>query len=221
MLRTLCLLAAFFCLAFLCSCQKDDNNTPITDSTAGEGYIPLTAGTYWVYKDSATDILDTATVLSDKVMQNNISFTKVQLVSSSDTSYTYYAIQDHNYYLNDEIDSIRFTIRALIDTANVGASWVDNININIGNTPVQAQGTGTIIEKLNTFTVQGQAFSDIIHTQYTMSVNVFGTNVNIATYDFYFAKGKGIIKIKAHITATVFGGGNTTSTQDLVNYSIK
>src|SRR4051794_13890020 len=101
MLRTLCMLAAFYCLAFLCSCNKDSNNNPpTTDSTAAGGnYIPLTAGTYWVYKDSATNVYDTATVLSDKVMQNNISFTKVQLVNSTDTTYTYYAIQDHNYYI--------------------------------------------------------------------------------------------------------------------------
>jgi hypothetical protein len=224
MLRTFCLLAVSYCVAFLCSCNKDSNdNPPTTDSTAsGEEYIPLSAGTYWVYKDSASNEFDTATVLNDKVTQNNISFTKVQLVSSTDTSYKYYAIQDHNYYINDELNGIAFTIRALIDTANVGASWVDNINVNVGSgNTVQAKGTGTIVEKLNTFTVQGQAFSDIIHTRYVLSVNMLGTNVNIATYDFYFAKGKGIIKIKANITATVLGGGNTTSTQDLVNYSVK
>ena len=42
MLRTICILAAFYCLAFLCSCQKEyDPGTgtpPTNDSTAtGEG----------------------------------------------------------------------------------------------------------------------------------------------------------------------------------------
>src|SRR3954466_16336863 len=99
MLRTVCILAALYCVTILYSCQKNDsNNPPITDTTGSVGYIPLTAGTFWVYKDSTTGRYDTATVLSDKVMQNNINFTKVQLVSSTDTSYTYYAIQNHDYY---------------------------------------------------------------------------------------------------------------------------
>src|SRR6059058_3797378 len=69
MLRTTgVILAAFYCLIFLCSCQKDsDTNTPpITDTTtAGESYMPLTEGTYWVYRDSASNGYDTATVLGE------------------------------------------------------------------------------------------------------------------------------------------------------------
>src|SRR3954467_3625213 len=184
MLRTVCILAALYCVTILYSCQKNDsNNPPITDTTGSVGYIPLTAGTFWVYQDSVTSEYDTATVLSDKVTQNNITYTKVSLISATDTSYSYYGIKDHNYYLNGEQSGMTLTMLVLNDTASVGYSWVDNMGTVNG---AQVKGTGTIIEKLNTFTVQSVAFSDVIHTRYVLSANLVGTNADVATYDFYF-----------------------------------
>jgi hypothetical protein len=219
MLRTVCILVALYCLAFLCSCNKDSSNPPVGDPVGGGvGYIPLTAGTFWVYQDSVTSEYDTATVLSDQVTQNNITYTKVSLISATDTSYSYYGIKDHNYYLNGEQSGMTLTMLVLNDTASVGYSWVDNMGTVNG---AQVKGTGTIIEKLNTFTVQSVAFSDVIHTRYVLSANLVGTNADVATYDFYFAKGKGIIKIHANITDILGGGNNIVTAQDLVNYSIK
>src|SRR4051812_2992977 len=198
-MRTICILAAFYCLAFLCSCQKDStDNPPITDttSTGDAGYIPLTAGTYWVYRDSATSAIDTATVLSDKITQNNIEYTKVHLVSSTDTTDSYYGIKDHNYYLYGEQMGITLTMLVLNDTASVGYSWVYDMG-TINSLP--AKGTGTVVEKLTTYTVQGETFSDVIHTRYVIALNILGTNTDFAFYDFYFAKGKGIIRVSANI----------------------
>lgn len=221
MLRTICLLAAFFCLAFLCSCQKDtlSENPPVTDTTpASQGYMPLTAGTYWVYKDSATSGYDTATVLNETLVQNNITFTKVHLVSSTEDTVSYYGVKDHNYYLYGEQSGVTLTMLVLNDTASVGSSWVYDMGTING---LPARGTGTVVEKLNTYTVQGETFSDVIHSQYVIAFNLLGTFTDFATYDFYFAKGKGIIKIKADIMDITGAGNNETAVQDLVDYSIK
>src|SRR5690242_3029961 len=104
MLRTICLLTAVYCLAFLCSCQKDTelDVPPVTDTTTASGsYMPITEGTFWVYKDSGfSNSYDTSTVVGEDTVINNISFTKVHTVSAIEDNYGFYGIKDHNYYLN-------------------------------------------------------------------------------------------------------------------------
>jgi hypothetical protein len=222
MLRTISILTALYCLAFLCSCQKDaDTNTPppITDTTtANVSYMPITEGTYWVYKDSGlSNSYDTTTILAEDTVMNGITFTKVHTVSAIADTFGFYGIKDHNYYLNAEESGITVTMLVLNDTMSVGNSWVYDMG-TINNVP--ARGTGTIVEKLNAFTVQGETYPDVIHSRYVIALNFFGNYIDFATYDFYFAKGKGLIKLKSTVVDT--GSGiDLTLTQDLIDYNIK
>ena len=223
MLRTICILAAFSCFAFLCSCQKEaDINTPppTTDTTTANGsYMPITAGTYWVYKDSGfSNSYDTSTVLGEDTVINNINFTKVHTVSAIEDNYGFYGIKDHNYYLHANESGFTVTMLILNDTMSVGNTWVYDMG-TINNVPTR--GTGTIVEKLKTFTVQGETYSDVIHTQYVMAFNIMGAYTDIATYHFYFAKGKGVIKVNSNITDFTGGGNDVIASQDLIDYSIK
>ena len=104
MLKTLLSALVLFCLAAFCSCQKEIasiNETPLdtTQLPASESYIPLTDSTWWVYKDSATGEYDTATVLSETWLHDNVNYKKVHIVSASDSSYSYYGIKDNNIYI--------------------------------------------------------------------------------------------------------------------------
>jgi len=223
MIKTIGIVAALYCLTVLCSCQKEVDpftDTPDTDSTsASEGYMPLTTGTFWVYKDSGfSNSYDTTTVLEEDTMINNITFTKVHTVSAIEDNDVYYAIKDHNYYLNAEENGINVTMLVLNDTASVGNSWMYDMG-NINGIP--GKGTGTIVEKLATYTVQGETYTDVIHTQYVMSYNLLGTYTDFATYNFYFAKGKGIIRIKSVLEDVLGTGDGLTATQELIDYGIK
>ena len=223
MMKAICIVAALYCLTVLCSCQKDVNSSntpPITDSgTINGNYMPLTSGTYWIYKDSGfSDTYDTTTVLDTDTTINNMTFKKVHIVSAVDDSYGYYAIDNHNYYFNVTQSGINVTMLVLNDTASVGNSWVYDMG-TINSIP--ARGTGTIVEKLDTYSVQGQTYSDVIHSQYVIAYNLLGTYTNFATYDFYFAKGKGIVRIKSVVLDLLGTGSNVESTQELVDYSIK
>jgi len=221
MLRTISILTAIYCLAFLCSCQKDSTTDipPVTDtSTTSGSYLPLTEGTYWIFKDSATNGYDTVTVLGEDTVINSIPFTKVHTVSATQDTFGFYGIKDHNYYLNAEQSGITVTMQILNDTMSVGNSWVYDMGTING---VPARGTGTIVEKLNTFTVQGETYSNVIHTQFVIAFNLLGNFTDFATYNFYFAKGKGIIKVNSNVTDITGGGNNLTVAQDLIDYSIK
>jgi hypothetical protein len=221
MLKTIMTVAAFYCLAVLCSCQKEVSpvTDPPTDTTAtSESYIPLSAGTFWVYKDSANSTYDTATVLSEKWLHDDINFTKVELASATDTSSSYYGIKDHNYYLYGEQNGITLTMLVLNDTTSVGNGWVYDMGTING---VPARGTGTVMEKNITYTEQGETYDSVIHTQYVLAYNIVGTYTDFATYDFYFAKGVGVIKVQSSLTDITGGGNNMLATQDLVDYDVK
>ncbi|TKK67384.1 hypothetical protein FC093_13865 [Ilyomonas limi] len=223
MMKTLGIVAALYCLAILCSCQKEvesHTDIPVTDTTAaGEGYMPLTAGTYWVYKDSGfSNAYDTSTVLDEDTIINTITFTKVHTVSAIGDNDAYYAIKDHKYYFSIEEDSIPVTMLVLNDTASVGSSWEYDMGAING---VPTRGTGTTVEKLATFTVQGKTYAEVIHTQYVLAFNFLGTYTDFATYDFYFAKGIGVVRSKVAISDVLGTGDGITATQELIDYSIK
>jgi len=157
-------------------------------------------------------------VLGEDTVINSIPFTKVHTVSATQDTFGFYGIKDHNYYLNAEQSGITVTMQILNDTMSVGNSWVYDMGTING---VPARGTGTIVEKLNTFTVQGETYSNVIHTQFVIAFNLLGNFTDFATYNFYFAKGKGIIKVNSNVTDITGGGNNLTVAQDLIDYSIK
>lgn len=220
MIKTLGLVAALYCLAILCSCQKEIASTPGTTDTTDtttSAYMPLTSGTYWVYKDSASGAYDTVTVVTGDTTINNLSFTKVHTTGALGQSDSYYTINNHNYYLTGTQNGITLTMLVLNDTASVGSSWTEDLGTISG---ISARGIGTIIKKLDSYVVNGVTFSNVIHSRFTLSYNVVGTYSDFGTYDFYFAKGKGIIKLTSKVI-DITSGNDTISTQELVDYSIK
>lgn len=221
MFRSVCIVAAFFCFLLLCSCQKEiaiinENPLDTTSLPSGDSYIPLTTGTFWIYKDSATGGNDTATVLADERLQNNITFRKVSITGGTEDQYTYYGVLDHNYYISGEENGIELTMLVLNDLTEVGGTWVYDMGM-INNIP--ARGTGTILEKGISLNVQGRNYEDVIHSRYIMAYNLLGTYVDFAEYHFYFAKGVGVIKVHSSISDGM--GNDMVSSQELVNYSVK
>ncbi|HEX6914374.1 MAG TPA: hypothetical protein VF145_03995, partial [Chitinophagaceae bacterium] len=103
----------------------------------------------------------------------------------------------------------------LNDTASVGYNWQY----------VAGQGNGftahiktTIIEKGITMTVAGKSYSNVIHTRLELIYDVFGTMTPSGSYDYFIAKGVGIIKIRSDIGMF---GMTFQACSDLVDYSIK
>ncbi len=221
MLRVIGIVTAFVCLAVWSSCQKEIASvidTPLDNDTitTSESYIPLTESTFWVYQDSATNRLDTATVLGEVLVHDNINYKKVRVVSDGQEDYSYYGIKDHNYYLYGEESGITATMLVLNDLAEVGSSWVYDMGM-INNLP--ARGTGIVVEKNITYTVAGKTYQNVIHTRYVIAYNILNSYVDVATYEFYFAQGIGIIKVQSSVT----DGANSmqVATRNLVDYTVK
>jgi len=216
---------------FLFSCEKEKSFQDIEPGSGNNGggsntsgnYYPLTAGSWWKYKDSVTGVITTQTATNVTKTIDNILYTGLvggtNGVQSPDTAWAAAAIP--NYYLTAEGvspntgASFDFAFHYLNDTASVGYNWQY----------IAGQGNGfvsyiktTIMERNITKTVAGKKYNNVIHTKLDFSYDIFGSVMHFATYDYYIAEGVGIIRIESEL----FGAGLAfKSSGDLIDYHIE
>ncbi|MGB8191569.1 MAG: hypothetical protein WCF67_06605 [Chitinophagaceae bacterium] len=234
MKRSLYLLAVLFVLA---SCQKEVGfDTPPGSGGSGGGggtgtggggtlpdtYQPVTKDSYWKYKDSAFTGL--ITLMTATGQQKTINSKIYQVIKSETTGQPvaegYFYTAKPIYGLRQDVNNgiattIEFTY--LNDTASVGYKWTENMAPVNGN---PARFHGTIMERNISKTVAGKNFTNVIHTQLLLEYELpfFGWT-EFAVYNYYVAKGIGIIRIETEFTA--FGQTGFRTVSDLIDYSIK
>ncbi|MBO9636491.1 MAG: hypothetical protein J7578_25545 [Chitinophagaceae bacterium] len=217
----------FFILALVAtSCQKEVSEEVPTNNPGGpvtaDGYQPLTAGTSWKYRQ--TGMPDYSIIVtSNKKTVGGIQYVEL----SGDqvgavTGSSWFGISGNNYYLKSagtvpSGGSFDLTQLYLNDKEAVGHNW--NISGGQANN-ISAKVPGKIIEKDITLTVQGKTYNNVIHTQtniiYVMPAP-FG-EMSTLFYDYYVAKGVGIVKL---ITSIDEDMTTVISTMELLEYSIK
>jgi hypothetical protein len=211
----------------LFSCQKEADFGALPGGDTGTGgnttdsYQPLSTGTWWNYKDSASGTIQLLTVLPITKLINSIRYNAVKGEVDGQIDTAYMASPRPNYYITQKGisptsgASYDIVMNLLNDTASVGYNWKYNAGQGNGFTALMS---ATIMEKNISFTANGKTFPNVIHVQSVLSYDIFGSVIDFATYDYYFAKGVGIVKLRTEISA--FGFSQTSCT-DLVDYSIK
>jgi len=209
---------------------KDNAYTPPPPSPP-DSYFPETYGSNWKYRDSIygepTDTVPIFGVRIDTVTYTMNGATtdfngdicyNVDVVSKLNGRSTAYFHVD--YHLNSLMESTApyglTDLQLLIDTASVGQTWTFGPTNNgiLNNSPVKA--TTTIVEKNINKVVNGITYPNVFHTSINLQVNVNGAGFHsIANYDFYLAKGFGLIEKDANF----YGLLNETKT--LLNYNVK
>lgn len=192
-----------------------------TPTTSNGSYYPLTKDSWWKYKDSLTGNISNGKAVAKTKTVSGITFTAIVPVSTPSTDTAWFAAPSPNYYLygsgiSPQGASFAILFHYLNDTAAVGHSWKYNAGNGNGFT---AYITTTIVEKLSSMTVQGKTYKDVIHTRLDLSYDVFGSELDMGAYDYFTAKGVGIIKIRSGLS---FMGQTLIETStDLIDYSIK
>jgi len=203
----------------LWSCQKEIDDT--RKSSSGiilNTYLPLTSGTYWKLKDSASGTIQTNTVTAVTKTINNIVFTAVANDQSADTAYM--ANDGNNYYLYENViapngNSAAVLLHYLNDSASVRQNWQYAAGSGNGYT---INIKGEVIEKGVSINLNNKTYANVIHTRLHMSFDVLGTIVDVGYYDFYVAKGIGIVQVRTHLD---FMGTTIQSLISLVDYHIR
>ncbi|HWI92068.1 MAG TPA: hypothetical protein VNT20_12380 [Flavisolibacter sp.] len=217
----------FLASLLLTSCQKElsselhpqtgGSGTGVSDKTS---YSPTTTGTWWKYKDTTSGSISTSSIVNRAKLVSGITYKAlVNDVNKTDTGWM--ASPQPNYYLYvkgvspNTGASYDMLFHYLNDTASIGNNWHYTAGQGNGFT---ANIQTTIVERNITMTVAGKTYNNVIHTQLILTYDIFGTDFDAMMYDYFTAKGIGVIKVRSEGLSLLSG---FKACSDLIDYSIK
>ncbi|MDB5249489.1 MAG: hypothetical protein JWQ40_3883 [Segetibacter sp.] len=184
--------------------------TPAFDSS----YQPLTKGSFWKYRDSADKDMSLHTALDVMKTINGKIYTAVLASDSTSTDSVYFAHDSINYYMYTLEDTSSFTFNYYNDTAKIGKSW----DYTSGNGSSAIRLRTTVISRKTNLTVNNTVYKNVVHSQVQMTTLTSGTFTPQFIFDYYLAKGVGLIKAR---TKGVGPASGILNTEELTEYSIK
>lgn len=207
-------LALFIVLAAGISCKKSSSATPDAPK-----YMDFTAGTTWKYQ--TTNNLTAAVTINISTSTNRDttinSKTYHVFTNSNGTPNEYYNITGNDYYtfrsLGAALGNLTIESIYLKDNAAAGVSWSQLVNVpltGVGTVPVTL--TNTITEKGISRTVNGIAYTDVIHVTSTLAVTGLPAGSVTTDIQTYYARKSGLIESKYKVSvplATVNVDQNT------------
>jgi hypothetical protein len=228
MKKNLLTILALLAVGFL-SCKQIAYVAPPPATSAS--YFPQTIGSNWVYRDSVfgekTDTVPIYGVKNDTIsytinggttdFNSQICYNATVVSKVHGPSTAYFYAKNHLFGLLESTAPMGFTdILFLVDSAYAGYTWatVPSLNTLYNGSPIQS--INTIVEKDMNKIVGGQTYTNVVHTSANFQVNVDGAGFkNVAYFDFYFARGIGLIEKDAYYY------GNLNEVKTLVSSVIK
>lgn len=203
---------------FISSCKKDSKKNMAASSTYND-YFPLTANSTWKYLVTGAGGSDTltvkltgpATVIGKKIYYNTNS-----MYQKIGGSVGYFFRANHLYGSNSSNATAGLTIEFefLNDTTAAGHSWISLPTVNGLVNDVPARTVNTIKEVNISKTVGRKIFTNVIHTEVDLQYNYGEGYESSAVYEFYFAKGVGMIENSTIIS------GNIYEKESIISYDI-
>jgi len=217
MKRNLLVILAVLTL-FYVSCKKDSANT--TPSSA-DSYFPVTSGSTWRYYDfvqgSSTDTITLKMTGGTSIFNNKTYYNTATKSTNSGAGTEYFYSANHSYAiraLNAYAGTI-IELKLYNDTATVGNNLISTPTDNGLVDVIPARTINTVVAKNLTRTINGKTFTDVIHTKVDFQYDYSGNYQTGFSYDFYLAKGIGMIESQL----TILGG--TYEEEVILDYSIK
>jgi hypothetical protein len=205
------------CAVLAAGCKSKSDPKPASSNS----YFPVTSGSTWNYDDkvgtnaSTTLIItmtgQTATINSKKY------YTATSTSSASGTTTGYYYATGHSFAIRATNASAAVTIELQLgnDSLAVGSTWTTTPTDNGTVSGFAARTINTIKEKGITKVVNGKTYTDVIHTQVDLQYNLGLAFNSTAVYDFYLAKGVGMIETDTSVNGIAY------ETEILTGYTIK
>jgi hypothetical protein len=208
------------------SCQKDISGEIPDEAGAGnDSYQPTSKGSYWKYKQTGIFAGEYDMVSTGQTQTiDGIVYTSFTNGAGGAAAQMLLGKKGSNYYLrvagNSPNTGAPFDLTQLYtnETEAVGYTWDFLAGHGNGFT---AKTPGKVLEKGITLTVQGKTYKDVIHTQIKLQYQMpspIGL-IETFTYDYYVAKGVGMIKIDSQ--GDPLWGAGVSSESELIEYSIK
>ena len=133
------------------------------------------------------------------------------------SSTAYYYAADHDFAIRetDPGSGITIELQAGNDAQAVGYTWttIPSDSGTLGGLP--AQTINTIVEKNVTKNINGKVYTNVIHTKAELQYNAGTGFFTVGVYDFFLAKGIGLVESDSTI------GGSLFESETIESYIIK
>lgn len=198
--------------------QDDNNDDEIGESTGD--YWPRAIGNMWnfddtYYGDVTYDMVSIEEIDNKTYYKfDNLFGQESWLAKTGDTYYTRTAVGDFPV-AGYEVSTTFITIRMLVDSAEVGDEWVDNVSYTISYTPIGTNpeipdfdySASYVFEMMGrdlTRSVEGVEYQNVLHVKLNLQASDTST-----IYNYYYAKDVGLIEFDGEQSSGV-----------LLNYSL-
>ena len=206
---------------FVTGCISSKNDPKPGDGTStSDSYFPVSAGSSWTYKeDLAGATSSTVIKMTGKTKTFNgksyFEATSASTVKGNSTGY-FYAV-NHVFTMLQAIPQANITVEVPVgdDSKAAGYTWTTTPTADGYIQGLPAQMVNIIKEKGISRTVNGKAFTNVIHTQVDLQYDLGAGFESYSVYDFYLAKGIGMIESDTGIQGSVY------DKQTLLSYSVK
>lgn len=195
------------------SCKKDKNTPAVATSS---NYMSLTTNSTWQYKTVNNLALNNDSVIYTVTSTNRDSTINSKIyhvLTTTNGPNQYRNITANAYYtfqaLPEALGGSTVETIYLKDNVAANGSWSQLYNITASGLPATINLIDTIVEKGISRTVNGIAYTDVIHVTTTLSVSVLGsplpTGAVITDIQNYYAKNVGMIESKNKISIDFSG----------------
>jgi hypothetical protein len=214
-LKTLLILIPFLPFCFS-SCKKSTVDVSNFIATS-DSYLPVSSGTTWTYNVSGVTGTTVIKMTGSTTVINGKTYFNATSTSSQGSSPGYIYASNHLYATrgSNAAAGITAELQLFNDTAKVGYSWISSPSDNGSFNGYPVRTINTIKEINITKTVGSKTFTNVMHTFIDLQYD-YGTGFqSFITYDYYLAKGVGIIEDDA------YSFGASAGSQTLVDFTIK
>lgn len=208
------------------ACTKDVITAKPGEEMTGGDYQSFTRGSSWQYKttvhipgtNNGTEEGNTTITMTDGLyyMDNKV-FHLAKSTTGTETENSFFGYNDKVYSIRQVDETAAngesFTLPYLNPDLAAGTSFTTAANVPGSNAQIQVKTT--ILEKGISKAILGKNYTNVIHTEADIQYKINNVYQTTLTYDFYVAKGVGMIGIYAKTPA-----GPLADTE-LVGYSVK
>ncbi|HMD01285.1 MAG TPA: hypothetical protein VKH37_14090 [Ferruginibacter sp.] len=211
-------LFAIFLSLFACK-KSDDTTTP-----AAEKYMSLTSGSTWNMKVVDNNLATTTNyTLTSTNRDSTINGKSYHVLTNSSTGINeYYLISGSDYYTfrNLTLATTTTQIEAIYlkDNLSAGGTWSQNYSITVPGFPLAVPVTlsYTIAEKGISRTVNGTAYSNVIHVTTAISSSLIPSANLTSDIHSYYAPKYGLIENTNKVNLNYMGITQNSDTKTTI-----
>ncbi len=205
-------------------CNKTDENPTVAD------FVPLTVGSSWTYLSTTTTTTTTTANFTLAVTNKDttINSKTYKVLSNTAGANNYWCRSGDDYFRYGAFPGASFigNVEELYLKGNLSTdgTWANSFPINYNSIPLTVTGSYKIAAIGTTKTVGSQNFTNVtkVHADFTTALPPFLPTTTVASGDFYYAKGIGLVNMEVAVNANatlMITGSNVK--WDIQSYIIK